>query len=58
MVDTSVLIEYFRKSKKEETRLFQHAASGTKIFVSAITEFEILNGAKASHRAFWEQLRT
>lgn len=57
MIDTSLLIDYFRKSKKEDTLLFQHVLAGRKIFVSAITEFEILNGAKVAHRDFWEKMR-
>ncbi len=57
MVDTSLLIDYFRKPQKEKTKLFHHAEAGRKVYVSAITEFEILNGAKAAHRTFWNQMR-
>lgn len=58
MVDTSILIEYFRKKRKGNTRLYKLVEEGFNIVVSSITEFEILNGAKSDHREFWSQMRT
>lgn len=57
MIDTSLLIEYYRKAKKGETRLYQHAVAGKKLVVSAISEYEILNGAKPQHIEFWGMMR-
>ena len=41
MIDTSVLIEYFRKSDKNKTILVQLSLEFDHIYNSSITEFEI-----------------
>lgn len=54
MLDTSILIDYFRKTNKEKSRLVQIFREYQQINISSITEFEIFNGAKLAHKAFWE----
>jgi tRNA(fMet)-specific endonuclease VapC len=56
MVDTSILIDYYRKSDKEKTRLVQHFRTYPTICISSITEFEIYNGAKDAHKEFWDRM--
>lgn len=56
MVDTSILIDYFRKSNKEKTRLIQHFRNYSSIYISIITEFEIFNRAKEIHKEFWDKM--
>ncbi|MBY0433549.1 MAG: type II toxin-antitoxin system VapC family toxin [Cyclobacteriaceae bacterium] len=56
MVDTTILIDYFRKTDKSKSRLFQHHRLFDQLFISTITEFEILNGATARQLDFWEKL--
>ncbi len=53
MVDTSLLIDYFRKTDKSNARLVAHFRNYKRLYISSITEFEILNGAKPDHVEFW-----
>lgn len=45
MVDTSILIDYFRKKDKSKTRLFDLSQKSENLCISSITEFEIYTGA-------------
>jgi len=54
MVDTSLLIDYFRKTDKNNARLVTHFKSYGQLYISGITEFEVLNGAKQLHLDFWD----
>jgi predicted nucleic acid-binding protein len=45
MVDTSLLIDYFRKTDKQKARLVSHFKNYGKLYISSITEFEVINGA-------------
>lgn len=58
MIDTSILIDYFRKPNKDRTRLIHHFRNHSQIYISSITEFEIYNGAKESHQLFWDLMVT
>ena len=53
MVDTSLLIDYFRKTDKNNARLVTHFRNYKQLYISSITEFEVLNGAKQLHLDFW-----
>ena len=53
MVDTSILIDYFRKTDKNNARLVTHFRNYRQLYISSITEFEVLNGAKQLHPEFW-----
>jgi predicted nucleic acid-binding protein len=52
MVDTSLLIDYFRKTDKNNARLLAHFSNYDALYISSITEFEVLNGTKPSHQDF------
>lgn len=54
IVDTSLLIDYFRKTDKNNARLVTHFKNYGQLYISCITEFEVLNGAKQVHLNFWE----
>jgi predicted nucleic acid-binding protein len=56
LIDTSVLIEYFRKQDKTKTFLYDLAGKHTEIYVSTISKFEIWVGNRPSHSAFWQNL--
>lgn len=53
MIDTSILIDYFRKTDKAKSKLIAHFKGYEKIYISTITEFEVFNGATEIHRKFW-----
>ena len=53
MVDTSLLIDYFRKTDKNNARLVNHFRNYKQLYISSITEFEVMNGAKKLHVEFW-----
>ncbi len=56
LVDTSILIDFFRKTDKSKTVLLALVREGYKINISAITEYEIYSGAKNGQLDFWETL--
>ena len=53
-LDSSVLIEYFRKMKKEKSFLFHLTQQNYTFAVSVITKFEVYSGSKDNQIAFWE----
>lgn len=56
MVDTSILIDYFRKTDKSKSRLFQLVQKFDDICISSITEFEIYTGANNLQIDFWKSM--
>jgi len=56
IIDTSILIDYFRKADKEKSRFVYHIRNYQKIYISSITEFEIFNGAAQAHKEFWDKM--
>ena len=59
LADTSVLIEFFRKTDKTKTPLYNLAQRGYRFQISAITEYEIYIGAPPEQQDFWNRfLRT
>ena len=56
MIDTSILIDYFRKSDKANSRLIVHFRQYNQLYISSITEFEVYNGATEAHKQFWEEM--
>ncbi|MCB0847200.1 MAG: type II toxin-antitoxin system VapC family toxin [Bacteroidetes bacterium] len=56
LLDTSVLINYFRKQKKEDTFFYYLAGLNEPLAISSITKYEILIGKKAGQELFWESL--
>jgi predicted nucleic acid-binding protein len=56
LLDTSVLIEYFRKQKKENTFFYHLAGLGEPLAISSITRYEILVGKNPEQEDFWDSL--
>lgn len=54
-LDSSILIDYFRKSKKENSFFFELSNQYSSFAVSVITEFEILSGSNQKQKEFWDQ---
>jgi len=53
-LDTSILIDYFRKSNKENAVLFKLISNRFNFAVSVITVFELYNGAKDNQIEYWD----
>ncbi|GGH39533.1 type II toxin-antitoxin system VapC family toxin [Dyadobacter endophyticus] len=54
LVDTSVLIDFFRKSNKANSRLLKMVRDDFSYCISALTEFEIYTGTTPNQTAYWE----
>jgi tRNA(fMet)-specific endonuclease VapC len=55
LVDTSILIDYFRKKRKERTFLYTLSLNNS-LAVSTVTEFELIVGLKDEHAVFAAEL--
>ena len=53
MVDSTILIDYFRKTDKVNSKLVSHFKQYKRLYISSITEFEVVNGATEKHLQFW-----
>lgn len=56
LIDTSIIIEYLRKKKKEKTRLYLLYQAYDELFVSSITVFEIFVGLNPKNETAIKQL--
>src|SRR5579875_3683093 len=56
LIDTSVLIDYFRKTDKENAALVGLVKQGYTYSISSVTEYEIYRGALLGQIAFWDNL--
>ena len=56
LADTSVLIDYFRKTDKSKSCLVMLYKEEYDFCISAITEFEIYSGATIQQIPFWQNL--
>lgn len=54
MVDSTILIDYFRKTDKENSKLVAHFRNYEHLYISSVTEFEVVNGATKQHLQFWD----
>jgi tRNA(fMet)-specific endonuclease VapC len=52
-IDTSVLIDYFRKKKKENSFFFELTKKYSLFAVSVITECEVYSGSNLEQDIFW-----
>jgi len=55
-IDTSVLIDYFRKTQKANSFFYELTKNYSEFAVSVITEFEIYCGVKSDQQTFWNKL--
>jgi tRNA(fMet)-specific endonuclease VapC len=56
LFDTLILIEHFRCKDKRSSTLFRLTQSGVLPRVSALTRFEVMEGATVPQRRFWNDL--
>ncbi len=56
LVDTSILIDLFRKTDKTNSILISLVKRGYIYCISAVTEYEIYSGATSLQNSFWEDL--
>lgn len=56
LADTSILIDYFRKTEKSNSTLISLYDKGYDFCISAITEYEIYSGTVQGQINFWENL--
>ncbi len=56
LVDTSVLIDYFRKKEKHRSVLHGLAEAGHALRISVVTEYELYVGATEEQHAFWNEV--
>jgi len=54
-LNTSVLIDYFRKKDKQKSVLFKLTKEYKLFAVSIVTEYEIMIGANNGQTDFWNQ---
>lgn len=54
-LDTSVLIDYFRKTKKSNSFLYKLTEQYSLFAVSIITQYEIYVGSNEGQDIFWDQ---
>ncbi len=55
-VDTSILIDYYRKTDKEKSVWINLVRQGYSFAVSAVTKYEIYAGATPNQLAFWDNV--
>ena len=56
MIDSTILIDYFRKTDKNKSRLVSHFKNYDILYISSVTEFEVINGSTSVHLQFWDQM--
>lgn len=56
LIDTSVMIDYYRKTDKANSVLIKLLRQGDTFAVSAITKYEIYSGATQNQISFWNQV--
>lgn len=56
MLDSTILIEYFRKTNKSNSRLVSHFKTYDRLYISSVTEFEVITGASPAHIEFWDSM--
>ncbi len=54
LVDTSILIDFFRKTDKTNSTLVNLIQQGFTYCISAISEYEIYTGAQSDQITYWE----
>lgn len=56
LLDSSALIELFRKKDKEKTLFYNLAKNNEALYISSITYYEIGIGNRKVHFDYWEKL--
>ena len=56
LVDTSILIDYYRKTEKANSAWIVLVRQGYKFAISAVTKYEIYSGATKNQLDFWDNI--
>lgn len=56
LLDTSILIDYYRKTDKNNAAWISLIRQGYEFAISAITKYEIYSGATRSQLSFWDNI--
>jgi predicted nucleic acid-binding protein len=56
LLDTSILIDFFRKSHKEKSKWFELIKAGNEFAISVVTEYEILIGSNDEQLEYWRTI--
>jgi len=56
LIDTSILIDYFRKTDKNNSVLISLFDQGFDFTISAVPQYEIYAGASANQLTFWKSI--
>lgn len=56
LVDTSILIDYYRKTDKANSKWIALVRQGYKFAISVVTKYEIYSGATPSQLTFWDKV--
>ncbi|RYY77657.1 MAG: type II toxin-antitoxin system VapC family toxin [Moraxellaceae bacterium] len=56
MIDTTLLIDYFRKTDKTNAKLVQLSRQYEQIAISSVIEYEVYSGATPAQISFWQEL--
>ncbi len=56
LIDTFVLIDYFRKQNKEKTMFFRLFSEHEDLAISVITKYELMLGDNIQQDLFWKTL--
>lgn len=56
MVDTSILIDYYRKTDKANSQWIALVRQGYKFAISVVTKYEIYSGATPVQLSFWDNV--
>ena len=56
LVDTSILIDFYRKTDKANSVWIALIRQGYRFAISAITQYEIYSGASQSQLTFWDSI--
>ncbi len=56
LVDTSILIDYYRKTDKEKSVWVNLVRQGYSFAISAVTKYEIYAGATPTQLTFWNNI--
>ena len=56
LIDTSILIDYYRKTDKANSVWVKLIGRGYRFAVSIITKYEIYSGATPNQLAFWDNV--
>ncbi|MBA2501083.1 MAG: type II toxin-antitoxin system VapC family toxin [Chitinophagaceae bacterium] len=56
LVETSVLIDYYRKTDKEKSVWINLVRQGYSFSISAVTKYEIYAGATPNQLSFWDNV--